>query len=161
MTKINITAAINNITENELSIIKMMFGDRIQITEVPKQRKSAKKEAPKKVETKPSNNQKVVEQQIAKESIKKEEEKSTRKDAINDWKIKKYGSLEIANAVQKMTAEVSKEWAEEARKTGKYVVSRKNYKEKLYAEAYLRVMIANKAPKNKIAEQKKIVEGLK
>jgi len=90
-----------------------------------------------------------------------EKKPTTYKDAINDYKIQKYGNLDTANAVKAMTNVVAKEWAETARKTGKYVVSRKNYKDKLYAEAYLRILIKNKADKKMIEAQRKVVDGLK
>ena len=87
--------------------------------------------------------------------------KRTRQDGINDWLIKKYGSLDNANAVKAMTSVVAKEWSDKARATGKRIVSRHNYKAKLYAESYLRILVKNKADKKLIAAQKKIVDGLK
>ena len=63
----------------------------------------------------------------------------TYREGLDDWKIKKYGSIEIANRVQAMTKVVAAEWREEAKKTGKYVVAKKDYKNKLYEVAYDRV----------------------
>ena len=63
----------------------------------------------------------------------------TYKEGLDEYKIKKYGSIEVADRVQAMTKVIAKEWREEARKTGKFVVARSEYKTKLYETAFDRV----------------------
>lgn len=124
---VNIT--ITNPTENELNVIKLMFGDRITI---PTATVDTKKYAPAKPQVVTVENGMAV----AKDVVAKP---TTRKDAISQWKIEKYGSAEKADAVQKMAKVIADEWADIARKTGKFVVKRSQYKDKLYEEALKRV----------------------
>ena len=145
----NINAVINNVTENEIAILKAIFGNRITI-EIPE----VKKEAPKAVATKATarpkktvNTTAKATQNKAEKPVKAEEkpikteekQPKTRKEAIADWKVSKYGSTEIADAVKKMTAVVAKEWSDQYRATGKLVCPRNEYKTRLWAEAERRV----------------------
>ena len=133
----NINAAISAISSNEIAILKVMFGDRITIAEVPvvKIPAETKKSAPKK----PATTQKKAEE--------KESKPTTRQEGINAYKIQKYGSLEMAAKVQEMTAVIAEEWREEAKKTGKFVVAKSEYKTKLYETAYERVLEVEAAKK--------------
>lgn len=63
----------------------------------------------------------------------------TYKEGLDEYKIKKYGSIEIADRVQAMTKVIAEEWREKARKTGKLPVARNEYKTKLYDTAFERV----------------------
>lgn len=137
--------------------------------------KEDKKAAPRK----PASTQKEAEKMILEKENKVAEPtpKPTYADAIEAWKVKKYGSIATANKVQEMTKVVAAEWAAKARETGKYVVPRKQYKDKLYEEAYRRVKEAEdqeaeikketpkKAPTKKNATKKdtakKVVETKK
>jgi len=65
------------------------------------------------------------------------------------WRIKKYGSIEMVDKVDAMAKVVAEEWAEEARKTGKFVVKKSEYKTKLYEEAEERVSKAEKKASEK------------
>lgn len=174
--KMNINATINNVTENDIAALKALFGDRIVIQIIES---DSKKGAPKrggkttggKTKTTKTTTAKV---EVAEEVITNDENivtndeevggndrRKTYAEAIDDWKIAKYGDLDTAAAVQDMTKVVAADWKKQWKETGKPVVSKKNYKEKLYAEAYLRVLIANKAKKVIVNQQRAVVEGLK
>ena len=139
---VNIT--ITNPTENELQVVKLMFGDRITISTATV---DTKKSAPAKPQVVSVDNGVAVAKNIVAKP-------TTRKEAIAQWKIDKYGSEERADAVQKMANVVAEEWADTARKTGKYVVKPTQYKKKLYDEALRRVEEQENATKKSTTAKK-------
>lgn len=151
--KMNININVTGATETEINVLKAMFGDRITISLMEKPKPENKKNAPKPEETE------VVDDKDKENSGDKV--KKTYKEAIDEWLEKQYGDLDTAKKVQEMTKTVAADWKKQWIETGKPVVSKKNYKTKLYAESYLRVLVANKTEKNIIDAQRKVVEGLK
>lgn len=127
--KAMINATINNATENDINVLKAIFGNRIKIAiaEVPAE---TKKSAPKASTTKKGE----------REESEDMNKPTTRQEGIDAYKIQKYGSLERAAKVAEMTKVIAEEWREEAKKTGKLVVARNEYKTKLFETAYERVL---------------------
>ena len=161
MAKKNIIATINNINDNELNVLKIMFGDRISINiatiNTAKAADTAKAAPTRKTEAEKmaAMKQRAIEKDA---EVQKDEVKKTRQDGINEWLIKKYGDLETAAEVQAMTKVIADEWREEARRTGKFVVKKSEYKTKLYETAYERVLAEREAAK---AATKKTTRGRK
>lgn len=94
----DVNVTINNCTQNELEIIKLMFNGRIEVKILPEE---PKKDAPRK----PGRPKKTV--SVANEEAPKvvlasttpdkeaEEHKPTKKEALDAWKTEKYGPIEV------------------------------------------------------------------
>ena len=91
----------------------------------------------------------------------KPEKPQTYQEGIDAWKIKKYGSIEVADRVDKMIPKARIAIREEAKKTRKYI-PRDQYKTALYEKAFEMVkaeMEKEKAAKAKTKATKRTTKG--